>query len=81
MTGAEGAPESVTPTGDLRRRLDRDVHCLAALFAGEEPAERTVWAAGTVLAAYLVGNASGDGFGSVILEGGRVEYQADGWGV
>ena len=61
--------------------MERDVHCLAALFAGEEPAERTVRAAGTVLAAYLVGDASGDGFGSIILEGGRVEYQAAGWGV
>ena len=58
VTGAEDAPESVNPTGDLRRRLERDVQCLTELLSGENPAERTCRAVGTVLAAYLVGDAS-----------------------
>ena len=73
------APETVEPRAELRAWLSRDVRCLLELFSGERPAEQICRAIRCILATFLMGKASGDGFGSTIIEGGRVEYQAAGW--
>ena len=56
----EGASAEVVPTPRLRS----DVLYLEKFTSGAEPAKQMCWAEGSVVALYLIGNASGNGLGN-----------------
>ena len=67
-----GAPETVEPVD----QLPGDVRCLRKLFSGDEPARQEVRGGSTLVALYILGDASGNGFGSAIYDGAEVAYRA-----
>ena len=75
---AEGAPDVIEPSGDLREMFEFQVRMLIKLLSGEAPAEQFCRAEGTVTAMYLWGDASGASFGSLIHEK-EIEYEAAEW--
>ena len=67
-------PEFVTPAP----RLLRDLTCLERLLEGDVPAREFVRAS-TSYVGYLLGDASGQGFGSGLFDGQGVAYEAASW--
>ena len=67
-------PEFVKPAP----RLVRDLTCLGKLLEGDVPARESVRAS-TTAAGYLLGDASGLGFGSGLFDGKGVAYEAASW--
>ncbi|EJK50626.1 hypothetical protein THAOC_30337, partial [Thalassiosira oceanica] len=67
-------PEFVAPAP----RLVRDLDCLEVLLEGDVPAREFVRAT-TMHVGYLLGDASGQGFGSGLFDGQGVAYEAATW--
>ena len=68
------APECVPPSP----RLQRDLEFLEELLEGDEPVSELV-RAGKTSVGYLLGDASGQGFGSGLFDGHGVAYEAATW--
>ena len=68
-------PATVSAVG----RLPEDIHHLGELTSGEEPAVQKCRARYALAAAYLMGDASGKGFGSGIWDHKGVAYRAGSW--
>jgi len=68
-------PEWVNPSP----RLSRDLTHLAKLLEGDDPACELI-RAGKVSVGYLLGDASGQGFGSGLFDGQGVAYESASWG-
>ena len=56
-----------------------DVRALAKLVEGKAPAVQSCRVESAILAVYLMGDASGEDFGSAIFANKMVEYQSGSW--
>ena len=56
-----------------------DVRALAKLVEGKEPAVQPCQVESAILAVYLMGDASREGFGSAIFANKRLDYQSGSW--
>lgn len=74
---AEEAPETV----EAVPRLRGDIEALVKLTAGAEPAVQECRVEGALSAVYIVGDASGKGFGSAVWDSEEVSYLAGSWNV
>ena len=74
-TGDKEAPEEVSAVP----RLEHDIETMEEFTRGEAPAVEKVRVRVALLALYLMGDASGDGFGSSWWDGERLEYEAGTW--
>lgn len=71
--------EDIPDTVAAVPRLRDDINALLELTEGEEPAVQTCRAVGALTAVYLVGDASGRGFGSALWDEEVVVYNAGNW--
>ena len=60
-------------------RLTVDVETLEKLTSPKEPAETKCRVEAALAALYLMGDASGQGFGSVLWDGEGIWYEATNW--
>ena len=60
-------------------RLSSDLTALSRLFAGDVPAVQTCRATSSLVALYMVGDASGQGLGSALWDEKLIHYQAANW--
>ena len=71
-TGPSKAPERVIAVP----RLKSDVHALRKLFQSAEPSVAILRASQSVAALYLMGDASGKGFGSVLWDAEQIYWES-----
>ena len=74
--GTRGEPPEMVKAA---RRLEGDLVALSELTAGEEPALQVCRVKGALSAVYLMGDASGKGFGSGIWDADGLAYAAGSW--
>ncbi len=79
--GSEEDEESEAPPNTVRaaNRLADDLQALVELTAGEEPAVQKCRVKGALAALYLMGDASGKGFGSGVWDEKGLAFKAGSW--
>ncbi|EJK52624.1 hypothetical protein THAOC_28082 [Thalassiosira oceanica] len=79
----EVVPVAVEPeapaTVEVFDRLRRDIRALLELTSSEDPSRRKIRSNEVLVALYLPGDASGQGFGSALIRREGVEYEAGVW--
>ena len=77
MAEAKGTPDMVK----AKPRLFLDVRYLEQFTRQKTPAVQSCQATGSMVALYLLGDASGNGMGSGLWDGGVLDYEQGNWAV
>ena len=78
MLAVQVEPEAPS-TVEVFDRLRRDIKCLIELTSPEKPPRRRIRSREVLVALYLPGDASSQGFGSALIRREGVEYEAGVW--
>ena len=83
LSGFEDAEEALEAPTTVKAatRFQEDINALLELTAGPEPAMQKCRVEGSLSAFYLVGDASGKGFGTAVWDEAEVVYEAGSWNV